>query len=112
MGIHSAGVLQDSMLFNQSWEKFDTVFQSKSRAAMYMHYALEEHINPDLKFFWMFSSTAVYGNMGQSNYSSSNSYLDALARHRRAMGLPATAIQWGAWGDVGMAANLDQASKN
>lgn len=28
--IHSAGVLQDSMLMNLTWEKFETVFQSLS----------------------------------------------------------------------------------
>merc|ERR1711920_695925 len=60
---------------------------------------------------WLFSSGAVYGNMGQLNYSASNAYLDALARHRRALGKPCQAPQWGAWGDVGMAANLDDASR-
>merc|ERR1712048_182412 len=109
--IHSAGVLQDGMLINQTWEKFDQVYDPKSRAALYLHDALDRHSNPNLKFFWMFSSTAVYGNMGQINYSGSNSYLDALGRHRRAMNLPGMVIQWGAWGEVGMAANLDQASK-
>eukprot|EP00931_Biecheleriopsis_adriatica_P117049 TRINITY_DN92604_c0_g1_i1.p1 TRINITY_DN92604_c0_g1~~TRINITY_DN92604_c0_g1_i1.p1 ORF type:complete len:625 (-),score=139.53 TRINITY_DN92604_c0_g1_i1:121-1899(-) len=109
--IHSAGILQDAMLMNQTWEKFDAVYESKSRAAAYLHDALERHDNPKLRFFWMFSSTSVYGNMGQLNYSSSNSWLDGLARHRRAMGKIAMAPQWGAWGEVGMAANLDDASK-
>merc|ERR1712039_840708 len=109
--IHSAGILQDSMLMNQTWEKFDAVYESKSRAALYIHDALERYENPKLKFFWMFSSGAVYGNMGQLNYSSSNAFLDGLARHRRAMGKPCMAPQWGAWGDVGMAANLDDASR-
>jgi len=109
--IHSAGILQDAMLMNQTWEKFDAVYESKSRAAVYIHDALERFENPKLRFFWMFSSGAVYGNMGQLNYSSSNSFLDALCRYRRAMGKPAMAPQWGAWGEVGMAANLDDASK-
>merc|ERR1712217_255392 len=109
--IHSAGVLQDSMLMNQTWEKFNTVFESKSRAALFIHDAFERHENPKLKFFWLFSSGAVYGNMGQLNYSASNAFLDALARHRRAMGKVCMAPQWGAWGDVGMAANLDDASR-
>mmetsp|Transcript_75410 Transcript_75410/g.164513 ORF Transcript_75410/g.164513 Transcript_75410/m.164513 type:complete len:618 (-) Transcript_75410:155-2008(-) len=109
--IHSAGVLQDAMLANQTWDKWDAVFAAKSRAALYLHQALLDHENPKLRFFWMFSSTAVYGNMGQLNYSTSNSFLDGLARHRQALGLPGTAPQWGAWGDVGMAANLDEASK-
>eukprot|EP00747_Dinoflagellata_sp_TGD_P031016 gnl/TRDRNA2_/TRDRNA2_135016_c0_seq3.p1 gnl/TRDRNA2_/TRDRNA2_135016_c0~~gnl/TRDRNA2_/TRDRNA2_135016_c0_seq3.p1 ORF type:complete len:605 (-),score=131.27 gnl/TRDRNA2_/TRDRNA2_135016_c0_seq3:88-1902(-) len=109
--IHTAGVLQDGMLTGLTWEKFETVYQSKHWAAYYMHEALEKFPNPDLKFFWLFSSVAVYGNMGQTNYSSSNSCLDGLARHRRALGKPCMAVQWGAWGDVGMAANLDEASK-
>jgi hypothetical protein len=109
--IHSAGVLRDAMLLNQTWEKFEEVFDGKSRAALYLHDALARFSNPNLKFFWMFSSTSVYGNMGQINYSGSNSYLDALARHRRAVNLPGMVVQWGAWGEVGMAANLDQASK-
>jgi len=108
--IHSAGVLQDSMLFNMTWEKFETSFNPKSRAALYIHDALERFENP-IEFFWVFSSGAVYGNMGQLNYSASNSFLDGLVRHRRAMGKPAMAPQWGAWGDVGMAKNLDDASR-
>lgn len=106
--IHSAGVLQDSMLPNQTWEKFESVFDSKHRAALYLHDSLERFSNPDLKFLWLFSSTSVYGNMGQINYSASNSALDGLARHRTALGKPCLAIQWGAWGEVGMAATMDE----
>lgn len=109
--IHSAGVLQDSMLINLTWEKFETVFDSKHRAALYVHDALERFENPDFGFFWLFSSTSVWGNMGQTNYSGSNAFLDALARHRTAKGKPATAIQWGAWGDVGMAATMTDAMR-
>jgi hypothetical protein len=108
--VHSAGVLADGMLFNLKWDSFDTVWNPKSRAAHHLHLAFEKYDAP-LKFFWMFSSVAVYGSMGQLNYSSSNSYMDALARHRRALGKPCLTIQWGAWGEVGMAANLDEASK-
>jgi len=109
--IHSAGVLQDSMLMNLSWEKCEAVFDSKHRPALFIHGALERFNNPNLKFFWVFSSVAVYGNMGQWNYSGSNAFLDGIARHRRARGKPCTAIQWGAWGEVGMAATMDQASR-
>merc|ERR1712211_206201 len=49
--------------------------------------------------------------MGQINYSGSNAYMDGLARHRRAMKLPGMVVQWGAWGEVGMALTLDKASK-
>mmetsp|Transcript_72784 Transcript_72784/g.157975 ORF Transcript_72784/g.157975 Transcript_72784/m.157975 type:complete len:161 (+) Transcript_72784:3-485(+) len=49
--------------------------------------------------------------MGQINYSGSNAFLDGLARHRKALGKPGMVVQWGAWGEVGMAASLDAASK-
>jgi len=109
--IHAAGVLRDSMLPNLTWEKFHDVFNPKSRAAIYLHEAFNRHKADNLEFFWMFSSTSVYGNMGQINYSASNAFLDALARHRRALGKPGMAIQWGAWGEVGMASKLDAAMK-
>eukprot|EP00439_Symbiodinium_sp_Y106_P023181 s4846_g2.t2 len=48
----------------------------------------------------------------QVNYSASNACLDGLARHRVAMGKPCTAIHWGAWGEVGMAATMDDVMRN
>lgn len=104
--IHSAGILQDSMLVNLTWEKCEGVFDSKHRPALYLHSALERIAQTDLKFWWVFSSVSTWGNMGQVNYSGSNAYLDALCRHRIAKGKVALAIQWGAWGEVGMAATM------
>eukprot|EP00927_Polykrikos_kofoidii_P008330 TRINITY_DN13459_c0_g1_i1.p1 TRINITY_DN13459_c0_g1~~TRINITY_DN13459_c0_g1_i1.p1 ORF type:complete len:614 (+),score=100.15 TRINITY_DN13459_c0_g1_i1:195-1844(+) len=109
--IHSAGVLRDGLLFSQSWDTFEDVFNPKHRAAYYVHNALEKYNNPTLSFLWLFSSVSVWGNLGQVNYSGSNSVLDALARHRRSLNRPATAIQWGAWAEVGMAAGLDEKVK-
>lgn len=109
--INSAGVLQDQMLINMTWQQCETCFDSKHRPAMYLHDSLRRMENPKLKFLFNFSSTSAYGNMGQVNYSGSNTFLDAIARHRRGVGLPSTTIQWGAWGEVGMAANMDAAAK-
>lgn len=104
--IHSAGHTADMLLQRLEWEDVEQVWKPKSRAALYLHEAFERHESP-IKFFWMFSSVTVYGNVGQLNYSASNSFLDGLARHRRAMGKPALSIQWGAWGEVGMAARME-----
>lgn len=95
---------------NLQWDDFDTVWNPKHRAALFLHSAFER-VQNCLSFFWMFSSSAVFGNMGQLNYSSSNAAQDGLARHRKAMGKPGQTMQWGGWGEVGMAANLDAANK-
>jgi len=108
--IHSAGVLRDSMIVNMEWDKFEDVWTPKHRAALYLHDAFERIPNC-LSFFWMFSSSSVFGNMGQLNYSASNSAQDGLARHRHALGKPAVTMQWGGWGEVGMAAGLDAVNK-
>lgn len=109
--IHCAGEVKDSMLANLTWEKFDAVFDPKHRAAMFVHGALERHENPGLGFFWLFSSFSVFGNLGQLNYSASNACLDALARYRAGRGRPGLAIQWGPWGEVGMATTLGEAMR-
>lgn len=55
-----------------------------------------------LDWFCLFSSAAALtGSPGQSAYSAANSWLDAFAHWRQAQGLPATAIAWGAWSDIG-----------
>jgi len=104
--IHTAGVLQDAMLQAQTWEKFDQVLQPKTRGALYLHDAFERHSNPRLAIFWVFSSVSAYGNPGQINYAGANTALDALVRYRRAKGLTAHSLQWGAWGEAGMFMNM------
>lgn len=100
--IHSAGALSDALLEQQSWERFRTVFASKVTGAWNLH-SLTAGRNLDC--FVLFSSGAsLLGSPAQTNYCSANAFLDGLAHHRRALGLPALSINWGPWKDIGMAA--------
>ena len=99
--IHSVGVLSDAALGNQSWESFQTVLWPKMLGAWHLHRATADR---DLDMFVLFSSVAgVLGNPGQANHAAANAFLDQLAAHRRALGLPAQAIAWGAWSELGEA---------
>lgn len=101
--VHAAGVLDDGMILQQSAERFAKVMAPKVAGAWNLHVHTKD---APLDFFVMYSSAAsLIGSPGQSNYASANAYLDGLAHHRHALGLPALSINWGAWDDAGMAAN-------
>ena len=100
--IHSVGVLSDAALANQSWESFEQVLWPKVLGAWHLH---RTTMDRDLDLFVMFSSVAgVLGNAGQANHAAANAFLDQLAGHRRALGLPGQTIAWGAWSELGEAA--------
>ena len=62
-----------------------------------------------LDWFCSFSSVAaLFGSPGQGAYAAANSWLDAFTAWRRSQGLPATAIAWGAWDQIGRGAGLAQ----
>ena len=100
--IHSVGVLSDGALTNQDWSRFATVLRPKILGAWHLHRAT---LDRDLDMFVLFSSrVGVMGNPGQANHAAANAFLDQLAGHRRALGLPGQAIAWGAWSEIGEAA--------
>ena len=100
--IHSVGVLSDAALTNQSWESFETVLRPKILGAWHLHRGT---LDRDLDLFILFSSrVGVMGNPGQANHAAANAFLDQLAGHRRALGLAGQAIAWGAWSEIGEAA--------
>ncbi|MFK4106999.1 SDR family NAD(P)-dependent oxidoreductase, partial [Streptomyces sp. NPDC019531] len=106
--VHTAGVAANSLVGELTPEHFDSVLAAKADAAWHLH---ELTRDADLKAFVLFSSA---GGMvlaaGQANYAAANVFLDALAAHRHAHALPATATAWGLWNvSTGLSSRLSDA---
>lgn len=101
--VHTAGVVQDELLLRMTTETFQRVLRPKMRGGWLLHRLLKD---APLDFFILFASTgSVIASLGQGNYAAANAFLDALAHHRQAQGLPALSIGWGPW-SVGMVEQL------
>jgi acyl transferase domain-containing protein/NADPH:quinone reductase-like Zn-dependent oxidoreductase/NAD(P)-dependent dehydrogenase (short-subunit alcohol dehydrogenase family)/SAM-dependent methyltransferase/acyl carrier protein len=99
--IHSAGVLEDGVLLQQTWERFASVFAPKVTGSLLLHRLTTADA---LDFFVLFSSVAaVFGSAGQGNHAAANAFMDTLAAARSACGLPGLSINWGAWTKAGAA---------
>jgi phthiocerol/phenolphthiocerol synthesis type-I polyketide synthase D len=100
--LHAAGVLADGAAITLDADALDAVWRPKALGAWRLHEATAGH---DLDWWLVYSSAAaLFGSPGQAAYATANAWADALVAWRRAQGLPAATIGWGAWGEVGAAA--------
>jgi len=99
--LHLAAVVDDATLSNMTDELIERDWAPKVYGAWNLHAATA---GQPLDWFCSFSSAAaLIGSPGQGAYAAANSWVDAFTVWRRAQGLPATAIAWGAWAEVGRA---------
>lgn len=107
--VHAAAVIDDSLIQNMSAGQLAKVFAPKVDGAANLHLLTQDL---PLEFFVLYSSgTTLFGNPGQAAYVAANAWLESLAEHRRALGLTATCMRWGAIDDVGyLARNPDTKS--
>ncbi|MEV6117731.1 SDR family NAD(P)-dependent oxidoreductase [Streptomyces sp. NPDC052109] len=106
--VHAAGVVDNGVLATLDAHKVDRVLRPKVDAAWNLH---ELTRDKDLAAFVLLSSTAgLLVGGGQANYAAANTFLDGLAAHRRALGLPAVSLAYGLWsGSGGMSAGIGAA---
>ncbi len=100
---HAAGVLEDDLIALKTEAAVDRVFTPKIQGTLVLRELLGD---ADLDFVLLFSSTSsVLGAAGQVDYVAANAFMNAFARARTGAGTATwTAVNWGVWGDVGMAA--------
>ncbi|MBD0688818.1 type I polyketide synthase [Streptomyces sp. CBMA123] len=99
--VHAAMVLDDAAVSNITDDQLERVWHPKVTGAWRLH---EATTGLPLDWFVLYSSMAsLLGNPGQGAYSAANAWLDAFATWRTALDLPTLAVNWGPWGETGVA---------
>jgi len=107
--VHCAGVLDDGILTQQTWERFEKVMQPKVAGAWNLHQLTAD---AELDFFVLFSSaSSLFGAPGQGNYAAANAFLDSFAFFRERKGMNTVAVNWGPWAESGMAMDQQVAAR-
>ncbi|HEY1354348.1 MAG TPA: SDR family NAD(P)-dependent oxidoreductase [Ktedonobacteraceae bacterium] len=107
--IHAAANFDDRAILELDEATIGKVMSPKVLGAWNLHRQLGEM---PLDFFILYSSvTVMVGNNSQGSYVAGNAFMDALATTRRARGLTATAVEWGALAKVGVVAQNKELSE-
>ncbi|OPF68558.1 polyketide synthase, partial [Streptomyces antioxidans] len=108
--VHAAGLLRDATADALTPDQLDEVLRAKADAAWNLHQLIR---GVGLSAFVLFSAAAgLLGAAGQGNYAAANVFLDALAVHRHAQGLPATSLAWGYWAQAtGMTGGMTETDR-
>src|SRR5258708_27401211 len=102
-------VIDDAPLAALTPERMRTVLGPKAHGGWLLH---EATLEMKLDCFVMFSSvSSIFGNPAQGNYSAANAFLDSLAYHRQALGLPALSVNWGVLGGEGFVARNERVAE-
>jgi 6-methylsalicylic acid synthase len=103
--VHAAGVLENELVISSTKAAFHRVFLPKISGALTLH---EVFPPGTLDFFILFSSCGqLLGFPGQSSYGSANTFLDAMATHRRNLGENSISFQWTSWRGMGMGSDSE-----
>jgi polyketide synthase PksN len=104
--IHSAGVIKDNFILKKTKEEFQAVLAPKVAGLVHLDQASKDL---NLDFFVLFSSTTgAFGNLGQVDYATANSFMDAYARYRNSLVVlkqrkgQTLSINWPLWKEGGM----------
>ena len=104
--VHAAALIDDRLVRNIDADQIRSVLAPKVLGAHHLHELTRDRM---LDLFVLFSSaTTPFGNPGQASYVAANACLEALAEHRRAIGLCATCVGWGPIDDVGFLARNEK----
>lgn len=96
---NGAMVLDDALFSKMSTDKMAQVLGPKINGSNNVD---ELFYNEELNFFVLFSSAScIVGNLGQSNYSAANGYINSLVRQRRRRGLAASTFDIGQVAGIG-----------
>ncbi|KAI1826997.1 hypothetical protein F4861DRAFT_551811 [Xylaria intraflava] len=101
-------VLRDQAFSRMTMTDWKEAIEPKIQGTWNLHHASKER-GLDLDFFFLMSSlSGILGQTGQANYAAANTFLDAFAKYRTALGLPCSAIALGATEGIGyLSENVD-----